>query len=421
MFFYVAGDTCSLISASDNDMILHKRLPAKAGKCGSADELIRFWEHARNRTVHTAKQMAESLSSQYALPVVRPQVMLTTRETDVDNLLDLMKMGMTTALIDCSAGTRDHQRHQISDVREAEILFRQHVGHQHTHIAIVMQVRHENEDDIEFAVLESADAVLTEWLSVEETQELRQKLGLCTPVIMTINDKDAVKEEELAQADGVLIQNHAGVGVHGIVTQCLSQAKMVFRKTSTDSFLQPADCLVISHTDSATCLSALTEIWEQHKEAEGELMEHEDDQDDKHMVLAYNMSLEPEVKAIIAISKDGNTVRKLVRHRPVVPVVAVVNNERLVRQMRLLHGVLPLLFSGEIHTPDWTMVDDYGKFDDRVAAAVDLLQHLGILTSGSGHRVAVVTGTRDAAKPVQGAVHFLDPSNGAAIVCTLPV
>ena len=360
-------------------------------------------ERNQNRT-QTQNQNMDAEASSPTPPAARPQVMCTVGPADVKQLLHLLKGGMTAALIDCTDGTGDEQRRQIRDVREAESLFREHVGHEHTHIALVLEIRPDDQEDMKFAVSEGADAVLTKWCSAAQVADMRQQLGPDVLIVLTMPDDQVVDDETLSGADGVLIRDPAGSAVSRIVQLVSSQSKLIICTAPSESLPQAADCVLLCDIEQAACLKDLNQVWQKDTPAEREKIAYEEDGTDCHVRGAFNISLEPHVKAIVAISNSGETVRKLVRHRPVCPVVAVVNNVRLARQMRLLHGVMPLFFDGDLHTPDYRMMDDYGKLDDRVAAATDLLKHSGIVSDDD--QIAVVTGSR---------------SGGSSITCTLHV
>lgn len=125
--------------------------------------------------------------------------------------------------------------------------------------------------------------------------------------------------------------------------------------------------------------------------------------EDSHIISAYNVSVtRSSVKAIIVVTRTGETVHKLLAYKPAVPVVAVVNEHSLAAQMGLLDGVHPLLFDGDLHTPDWRM-----KKDDKVIAAISHLKQKNLAAHGDD--VVVLTGARP------------DSTSGAAITCTLKV
>lgn len=122
--------------------------------------------------------------------------------------------------------------------------------------------------------------------------------------------------------------------------------------------------------------------------------EKEGDEFHHNVESAFHLSSGREnIRAIVAIEETGRLVRKLAGYNPACPIVAVVNDQDLATELQKLDGVIPLLFDGDLFTPDWRMVDDETeKLDDRVAAAANLLKLQGI--AADGDEVVVVTGPR---------------------------
>jgi pyruvate kinase len=119
-------------------------------------------------------------------------------------------------------------------------------------------------------------------------------------------------------------------------------------------------------------------------------------------ISAYHLSSGREnIRAIVAIEGTGELVRKLAEYKPACPIVAVINDQKLADELNQMNGVMTLMFDGDLFTPDWRMVDDDNKLDDRVAAAANLLKLQGIAVTGD--EVVVVTGARPKCVSTTGA------------------
>lgn len=118
-----------------------------------------------------------------------------------------------------------------------------------------------------------------------------------------------------------------------------ADAVMLSNETATGSF--PVETVKAMHDiiieAEASVYDVLPYVKHEHSqmnltEAMGELMNV--------------LSSEVEAKAIITASFDGYIAAHISHYRPQVPIVTAVNDERLCRQLALVSGVLPFLFSG---------------------------------------------------------------------------
>lgn len=69
--------------------------------------------------------------------------------------------------------------------------------------------------------------------------------------------------------------------------------------------------------------------------------------------VASILSHASQAKVIICFSPSGNSVRWLSRHRPPMPIIAITSDERVLRQMNLSWGVLPVLVPMEKEPALW--------------------------------------------------------------------
>ncbi len=58
---------------------------------------------------------------------------------------------------------------------------------------------------------------------------------------------------------------------------------------------------------------------------------------------AYSLSRTDDIKAIIAVTKSGETAKNISRFRPNVPIIACTPSEKAYEQMSILYGVLPVM------------------------------------------------------------------------------
>ena len=58
---------------------------------------------------------------------------------------------------------------------------------------------------------------------------------------------------------------------------------------------------------------------------------------------AYSLSRTDDIKAIIAVTKSGETAKNISRFRPNVPIIACTPSEKAYNQMSILYGVLPVM------------------------------------------------------------------------------
>ena len=58
---------------------------------------------------------------------------------------------------------------------------------------------------------------------------------------------------------------------------------------------------------------------------------------------AYSLSRTEDIKAIIAVTKTGDTAENISRFRPNVPIIACTPSEKTYHQMSILYGVVPIM------------------------------------------------------------------------------
>ena len=106
---------------------------------------------------------------------------------------------------------------------------------------------------------------------------------------------------------------------------------------------------------------------------------------------AVNASLSTDAAAIIVITKTGNTAHLMSKYRPRCPIVSVVNDKQVARQVHLWRGCFPYLFPGEFtEERDWTL-----DVEARIADAIGFGRRRGMIHDGDN--VVVVTGWRPGA------------------------
>jgi pyruvate kinase len=106
---------------------------------------------------------------------------------------------------------------------------------------------------------------------------------------------------------------------------------------------------------------------------------------------AVNASLSVDAAAIIVITKTGNTAHLMSKYRPRCPIVTIVNDKQVARQVHLWRGCFPYFFEG-----DFSDKSDWAKdVETRVADAIGFGRRRGMIQDGD--QVVIVTGWRPGA------------------------
>ena len=106
---------------------------------------------------------------------------------------------------------------------------------------------------------------------------------------------------------------------------------------------------------------------------------------------AVNASISTDAAAIIVISKTGKTAHLMSKYRPRCPIVTILNDKQVARQVHLWRGCFPYLFEG-----DFSQSKDWAKdVEQRVTDAIGFGRRKGIINDGDN--VIVVTGWRPGA------------------------
>lgn len=101
-----------------------------------------------------------------------------------------------------------------------------------------------------------------------------------------------------------------------------------------------------------------------------------------------NASLAVDAAAIIVITKTGKTAHLMSKFRPRCPIVTVVNDKRVARQVHLWRGCFPYFFDADMsNSNDWAK-----DVEERVADAIRFGRRKGIIHDGDS--VVIVTGWR---------------------------
>ena len=106
---------------------------------------------------------------------------------------------------------------------------------------------------------------------------------------------------------------------------------------------------------------------------------------------AVNASLSIDAAAIIVITKTGKTAHLMSKYRPRCPIVCVISDPQVARQVHLWRGCFPYVFSGDFTTStNWA-----GDVELRVTDALGFARRRGIIRDND--RVVIVTGWRPGA------------------------
>jgi pyruvate kinase len=287
-------------------------------------------------------------------------------------------------------------------------------------------VTEKDERDVAFAVEQGIDFLALSFVqsadNVRSLKQLLARLGADIPIIAKIekesalNDIDAIIEESygvmIARGDLALEMSFQEVPVaqKRIIARCRATAVPVITATqmlesmmtethptraeATDvanAVFDGTDALMLSGETAigqypvqsvatmATIAARAEAAWVEHEVAELPELSPASSIDTTIAYLSHVAARHLKVAAVVTYTQSGSTARRVCRHRPYVPILALTPRPATLRRLALSWGVWPVL-SNEIHSE--TEVSNH---------AIEQVRRCGVAQSGEA--IVITAGT----------------------------